>query len=120
AVAARDDGIGDLGVERAEIAIGHGGGFLHIAQRLHEVRLLAHRNAGDVKVLFAADGLDAVIDVVADLACSEKVLLDPAHGTLLACCLRGGALPAVAYWLSALMTKFFVLVSPGSRVGWCR
>jgi len=33
-----------------------------------------------VEVLFAADGLDAVLDVVADLALSEEVLLRAANG----------------------------------------
>src|SRR5262249_26073034 len=73
-------GVRNAGIQHAEVAVGHCGGLLHIAECLHEVRLLAHGNAGDVEVLAAADGLDAVIDVVGDLARSEEILLRAAHG----------------------------------------
>jgi hypothetical protein len=102
-----------VAIERAEIAIGHRGGLLHIAERLHEIRLLIHRDAGDVKVLFAADGLDAVIDVVADLALSEE---SPARSGSWALLVLEVARVSRHLLAQRLDHEVSVLQSPGSRL----
>src|SRR5207245_8653835 len=53
------------------------------------VRLLGHRNAGEVEVLLPADGLDTVVDVVGDLTLPEEILLRAAHLCSLVACARG-------------------------------
>ena len=73
---ARDDRVGDLRVEHAEVAVGQRRGLLDVAERLDEVRLRRHRDAGDVEVLLAAQRLHAIVGVVGDLALPEEILLD--------------------------------------------
>ena len=76
----------DLRVEHAEIAVRHRRRFLHIPESLDEVRLLRNRDAGDFEVLDAAQGLDAVVCVVRNLALTQEILLLSArHGALLYC-----------------------------------
>ena len=52
-VARAHDRVGNLGVEDSEVAVRHGGGLLHVAERLDEIRLPGHRHVGDEKVLLA-------------------------------------------------------------------
>ena len=63
AIAGRDDGGGDVGLERAEIAVGHGAGLLDHGQRLHEFREVAYGNAGDGEILDRPRRLDAIIGI---------------------------------------------------------
>ncbi len=83
-VARADDRVGDPGIEHAQVPVGHGGGLLHVAEGLDEIRLPGHRHARDVEVLQAPEGLDAVVGVVGDLLLAQEVLLDAvAHTSLL-------------------------------------
>src|SRR5581483_4650684 len=65
----------------------------------------------DVEILPAANGLDAVIDVVGDLALSEEILLRAAHMRSLLWKLRHDA----CYWHSAVVTNVSVRQSSGLR-----
>ena len=83
-VAGAGDRVGDLRVENAQVAVRERRRLLHVTERLDEVRLQRHRDAGDVEVLLAAQRLHAVIRVVRNLLLAEKVLFDAVgHGALL-------------------------------------
>ena len=83
-VAGADDRVGDLAIEHAEVPIRHGGGLLHVAEGLDEVRLPGHGHAGDVEILLAPEGLHAVVGVVGNLLLAQEVLLDAvSHWSLL-------------------------------------
>src|SRR5690606_12076421 len=64
-------------VEQAELAVGEGGGLLDGGESVDEVRILGDGDAGDGEVLDSAQGLDAVVLAVGDLAFAEQVLLEP-------------------------------------------
>jgi hypothetical protein len=75
-VARTDDRVGDRRVEDAELAVGERRRFLDVAERLDEVRLGRHRDAGDVEVLGAAQRLDAVVGALRQHLLAEEVLFD--------------------------------------------
>ena len=77
AVTRQDDRPGHPGIQHAEIAIGHRRRFFHITKRLNEKRLQRNRQAGDLEILDAAQGLHAVINGIGNLSFTEKILLDP-------------------------------------------
>src|SRR5262249_7928774 len=76
-IARTDNGIGDFRVEHAEVAVRQRAGLLHIAESRNEVRLLRHRNAGDMEVLFTAQRLHAVVCGVGYLFLSQEVSFSP-------------------------------------------
>ncbi len=76
-VARAGDGVGNLRVEHAEVAIRERRGLFHVAERLDEVGLQRHRDARDVEVLLPAQRLHAVIRVRRNLLLAEEVLFDP-------------------------------------------
>ncbi len=74
-----------LRVEHAQVAVRKRCRLLHVAERLDEVRLQRHRDAGDVEVLLAPQRLHAVVRVVGNLLLAEEVLLDAVGHHALLC-----------------------------------
>ena len=62
-IAGRDDGGGDLRFQRAQFAVGDGGGLLHHGERLHEFGIVAQQDAGDGEVLHRPGRVDAVVGI---------------------------------------------------------
>src|SRR5262249_52373523 len=74
------DRVGDLGIEHLEVAVRQCGGLLHVAERLDEVRLQRHRDAGDVEVVAAPQCLHAVVGAIGKLLLAQEAFLDSWHG----------------------------------------
>ena len=77
--ARRDDRIGALRVEDAELLVRLGRGFLHRGERPHEGRELVQRHAGDREVLDGAQRLDAIQRLGGHIALAEQVVLTARH-----------------------------------------
>ena len=63
-IAGRDDGVGNVRLQRAKIAVGHGGRLLHHGKRLHEFRIMPQQDAGDREVVRRPGRVDAEVGIV--------------------------------------------------------
>ncbi len=63
------------GIEHAEFLVRHGGGLFHVGEAADEVAEVVERDAGNRKILHAAQRLHAVVGGVRQLALTERIVL---------------------------------------------
>ena len=74
------NGIGNLGVQHAQLRVGGRRGHLHIGHGNDVLRIVAHPRVGNFIVVKSPLGLYAVISVDGNLKFADKVALDPEFG----------------------------------------
>ena len=82
-VAGPDQGVSNVGRDRAEFLVRHGGSLLDITEGLSKERFLAHRHFGDVEVLLAAHRLHAIVILIRDLERTKEIAFNTGHLLLL-------------------------------------
>ena len=63
-----------LGIEQAQLLVGERGGLLDLGQGADQVRVNRDRDAGDVEILFRAQGMHAVVGGGRNVLVTEQVM----------------------------------------------
>ena len=79
-LAGRHNGIGNFGVQHAQLRVGGRRGHFYIGHGNDVLRIVAHPRVGNFIVVKSPLGLYAVISVDGNLKFADKVALDPEFG----------------------------------------